>query len=160
MTQPDRPWPTILPPPIAGLVRNYLAPIMAPTPVSTRRPKPLPGDDVAYPDGYVRVETAGGVWMARSEIFFDASAIIHSYVDYENEPQGEDLCGKALAWAGNAQGLTLTLTDTITGLPFEWYVTYSRIAALATEHSDPLVRLTRYRGMVTWRAAGVALSVS
>jgi hypothetical protein len=152
-----RPFPTILPPPMAGLVTSYLTPLMAPTPVSTRRPQPQPDADVAYPNGYLRVEAAGGVWMARSEIFFDASAILHSYVDYEHEPQGEDICGRGLAWAGNAQGLAFPLLDTWSGLTYEWYVTYSRITALATEHADPMVRLTRYRGMVTWRASGVAL---
>jgi hypothetical protein len=152
-----RPFPTVLPPPMAGLLVSYLTPLLAPAPVTTRRPHPLPGDDVAYPDGYVRVETAGGTWMARSEIFFDASAIIHSYVDYGHEPQGEDLCNRALAWGGNSQGLTLPLTDTFDGITYDWYVTYSRITALCTEHSDPLVRLTRYRGMVTWRCAAIGL---
>jgi hypothetical protein len=158
MTSPKtRPFPTILPPPMAGLLTNYLKPLLAPVPVSTRRPKPLPGDDVAYPNGYLRTEAAGGTWMARSEIFFDASGILHSYVDYENDPLGEDICNRALAWAGNAQGLTIPLEDTFDGITYDWYVTYSRITALATEHADPLVRLTRYRGMVTWRCAAVAL---
>jgi hypothetical protein len=142
---------------MTGLVVQYLAPLLAPAPVSSRRPPSQPADDVAYPSGYVRVEAAGGVWMARSEIFFDASAILHGYADYEHETLAEDICGRAVAWAGNAQGLTLPLTDEVTGETFDWYVTYSRIAALATEHADPLVRLTRFRGMVTWRVAAVAL---
>jgi hypothetical protein len=150
-------FPTIKPPPMGGLMVGYLTPLMAPTPVQTRRPKPTPDDDVAYPDGFLRVEAGGGSWVALDEgVFFDASAILHGYADYENEWKAEDLCGTALAWGGNAQGLTLTMTDT----GEEWYVTYSRITALATELVDPLVRLTRYRGMVTWRVPGVPISVS
>jgi hypothetical protein len=156
----QRPWPTVQPPPMAGLAVTYLTPLMAPVPVSTRRPRPDPNADVAYPNGYLRCESAGGTWMARSEIFFDASVILHGYSDYEHETLAEDICGHALGWAGNSQGLTLTVTDEITGQPVDWYVTYSRISALATEHADPLVRLTRFRGMATWRVSAVALSVS
>jgi hypothetical protein len=149
---PDRPFLTLKPPPMAGLMVSYLTPLMAPTPVQTRRPKPNADQDVAYPEGFVRVESGGGSWVANDEnYFFDASAIIHGYADYENEWKAEDLCGTALAWGGNAQGLTLPLEGT------DWYVTYSRITALATELVDPLVRLTRFRGMVTWRVPGVPI---
>jgi hypothetical protein len=149
-----RPFPTVKPPPMAGLVVQYLAPLLAPTPVRTRRPTPNQNEDVAYPDGFVRVEAGGGAWTATDEgVFFDASAIIHGYGDYENEWKAEDLCGTALAWGGNAQGLTLNLEGT------DWYVTYSRITALATELADPLVRLTRFRGMITWRIPGVAIAL-
>jgi len=156
MTVEDqRPFVTIKPPPMAGLMVQYLTPLMAPTPVQTRRPKPSATQDVSYPDGFIRVEAGGGTWVARDENYlFDASAIIHAYVDYEHEPQGEDLCSTALAWGGNAQGLTIPLEGT------DWYVTYSRITALATEIVDPMVMLTRYRGMVTWRVPGVPISVS
>jgi hypothetical protein len=147
-----RPFPTMKPPPMSGLVVQYLTPLLAPTPVSTRRPQPKPEDDVAYPDGYVRVEGGGGLWVVADEnYFFDASAIIHGYGDYENEWRAEDLCGTALAWGGNAQGLTLDLEGT------GWYVTYSRITALAVELVDPQVRLTRYRGMITWRIPGAPI---
>jgi len=151
-----RMFPTIKPPPMAGLAVAYLTPLLAPTPVQTRRPKPDLSDDVAYSDGFVRVESGGGSWVGGDDenVFFDASAIIHGYADYENEWKAEDLCGTALAWGGNAQGLTIPLEGT------DWYVTYSRITALATELVDPLVRLTRFRGMFTWRVPGVPISVS
>src|SRR4029077_5667932 len=86
-------------------------------------------------------------------VFFDASAIIHGYADYENEWKAEDLCGTALAWGGNAQGLPLNLEGP------DWFVTYSRITALAVELVDPLVRLTRFRGMFTWRIPGVPIAM-
>lgn len=158
ITEGTHPWTTVKPPPMAGMVVQYLTPLMFPIPVSTRRPAPDPDQDITYPNGYVRCEAAGGVWMARSEIFFDASAIVHSYVDYEHEPEGEDICGTALGWCGNAQGLTIPITNSLTGTTEEWFITYSRITALATIKADPLVRMTRFRGMATWRVQGVALA--
>lgn len=153
MTVTDaRPFATLKPPPMAGLMVSYLTPLLAPTPVATRRPKPTSTDDVSYPDGFIRVESGGGTWVVADENYlFDASAIIHGYADYEHEPQAEDLCGTALAWGGNASGLTIPLGGT------DWYCTYSRITALATELVDPMVALVRFRGMVTWRVPGVPL---
>ena len=126
----------------------YLTPILAPTPVATRLPQPNKTEDTI--NNFLRVESAGGAPRGEDQILFNVSVILHCYCPNNQESQGEQLLGEALAWAGNAQGTFITHPST----EVEYFVTYSRIAALAMKHADPQVALTRFRGMVTWTIHG------
>ena len=144
-----RPFATVAPPPAQGLMVAYLTPILAPTPVATRLPQPAKTEDTI--NNFLRVESAGGRPRGDEQILFDMSVILHSYCPNNQESQGEQLLGDALAWAGNAQGTFVTHPST----GVEYFVTYSRITGLSTKHADPQVALTRFRGMVTWTVHGV-----
>lgn len=148
MVNYPRPYTTVAPPPVQGLMVAYLTPILAPTPVATRLPQPGKTDDTI--NMFLRVEGAGGAPRGDDQILFNASVILHSYCTNNEESQGEQLLCEALAWAGNAQGTYVALPSTGT----EYFVTYSRITSLAMKNADPQVALTRFRGMVTWTVHG------
>lgn len=147
----SRPFATLVPPPATGLAVGYLIPLMAPMRVATRLPKPADTEDVI--NGFLRVEAGGGSVMA-DEILFNVNIILHSYASNNDESSAELNMQKALAWAGNAQGTTLVHPST----QKEYFVTYSRISSLGHRQGDPLVNMARYRGMVTWRIRGEAIS--
>lgn len=147
MTAP-RPYATVAPPPAQGLMVAYLTPILAPTPVATRLPQPAKTEDTI--NNFLRVESAGGGPRGDDQVLFNMSVILHSYCPNNQESQGEQLLGEALAWAGNAQGTFVTHPST----QVDYFVTYSRITGLAMKHADPQVALTRFRGMVTWTVHG------
>lgn len=149
MTFQPRPYTTVAPPPIQGLMVAYLTPLLTPTPVATRLPQPAKTDDTI--NNFLRVEAAGGGPSGNDQILFNASVILHAYCPNTQESQGEQLIGDALAWAGNAQGTFVTHAST----QVEYFVTYSRITSLATKQADPQVALTRFRGMVTWVVHGI-----
>jgi hypothetical protein len=140
---------TIFPPPIQGLAIAYFTPKLAPTPVATRLPVPSNTADTV--NGFLRVEAAGGSVLV-DELLFNCGIIIHSYAPNNQESFAEILAMHALAHGGNAQGQLITHPT----LQRPWYVTYSRITALAVRQADPLVNMTRFRGMVLWRCQGMA----
>ena len=149
MTGPVRPFTTVAPPPVQGLMVAYLTPIMSPTPVATRLPVPSKTEDTV--NSFLRVESAGGSPSGHDQILFNASVILHSYCTNDQESQGEQLLAEALAWAGNAQGLYVRHAST----QVDYFVTYSRITGLGMKHADPQVAMTRFRCMVTWTVHGI-----
>lgn len=141
-------YPTIYPPPVQALTIAYLTPRVAPVPVATRLPQPERTQDTV--NGFIRVEAAGGTLM-NDDCIFNVGIILHSYAPNNQESQAEINMMHVLAHMGNAQGRYLTHPS----LQRPWYVTYSRIAAVAVKQADPHVTLTRFRGMVTWRVKGM-----
>lgn len=143
------PWQaTKWPPPIQGLAIAYFTPRMAPTPVATRLPQPERTADTV--NGFLRVEASGGS-IAVDDFLYNCGIIIHSYAPNNQESLAELVLMHALAHAGNAQGRFIVHPS----LQRPWYVTYSHIQALGVRQADPLVNLTRFRGMVTWRVQGM-----
>lgn len=128
---------------------SYLTPIMAPTPVATRLPQPAKTEDTI--NNFLRVESGGGGPSGQDQVLFTISLILHLYCPNNQESQGEQLLGEALAWAGNAQGTFVRHPST----EVDYFVTYSRIGSLAAKMADPQVALTRFRGMVYWTIHGV-----
>lgn len=144
-----RPFATTKPPPTESLGVAFYTPLLT-IPVVTRRPEPAPNQDTI--DEYLRIQSAGGAQLVQAGqegYFWNVSMILHSYAPDEDEVKAEDNLTTALGYGANAQGAYIT---THSGVP--WYVTFSAAPALGTKLEDPLVALTRYRGVVTWRVAG------
>lgn len=151
MTMPaPRPFTTVAPPPMQALAVSYLTPLMAPTPVATRLPQPAKTEDTV--NSFLRVESAGGAPL-REQLLFRAAVILHGYCTNANESFGEQMLGKALAWAGNAQGTWIVHPST----DDRYFVTASAITSLSHKYADPAVAMTRFRGMVSWIIQGKAL---
>ncbi len=142
------PLSTIWPPPIQGLAIAFFTPRMAPTPVATRMPQPGKTEDTV--NGFLRIEAAGGSIM-NDELMFNCGIILHSYATNNQESLAELVLMHALAHGGNAQGRYIVHPS----LERPWFVCYSRIQALGVRSADPLVNLTRFRGMVSWRMQGM-----
>jgi hypothetical protein len=141
------PFPTLWPPPIQGLAKAFFTPHMAPTPVATRLPQPDRVSDTV--NGFLRIEAAGGALQADA-FLFNCNIILHSYANNNQESLAEIIMMQALAKGGNAMGQMITHPS----LQRPWFVTYSRVSGLALKQNDPLVAMTRFRGMVTWRIQG------
>ena len=141
------PYQTIWPPPIQGLAKAYFTPRMAPVPVATRLPQPGRTEDTI--NGFLRIEAAGGR-VLKDELFFDCSVILHSYANNNQESMAEINAMRAVAHGGNAQGRAIVHPSL--GKP--WFVSWSRVTALAVKQADPLVNMVRFRAMVTWRIQG------
>jgi hypothetical protein len=86
------------------------------------------------------------------EYLFNCGLIIHSYAPNNQESQAEINMMNALAHCGNAQGRYIVHPS----LQRPWFVTCSRITALAVKQHDPQVNLTRFHAMITWRIKGSA----
>lgn len=143
----SRPFETLQPPPVEAMAVAYFTPLMSPTPVATRLPEP--DQDADTTEGFLRIEAAGGSLLPDT-YFWDMAVLLHAYSP--NEPQAESLISKAVAWGSNATGVTTTVAA------LDWYVTFSRATSLPTKQQDPLVDLTRYRAMVSWRIPGNLLA--
>jgi len=152
VTAPRRPYTTIQSPPAGGLAVAYFEPLMAPTPVGTRLPQPSETADTI--NGFLRVQAGGGAIMG-NEVMFNVGVILNSYAPNNEESFAEQLLVQAIAWGNNAMGTTIVHPST----GISYFVAYSRTTALGTKQQDPLVNLTRFRGMVTWRMLGVPVSL-
>lgn len=153
MTGPTAPrfLTTTRPPPTEKLAELYFTPLMAPTPVATRLPRPTNTADTI--NGFLRIEAGGGVLRPSrglEQLLWDVSVILHAYAPNTQESLAEELIGQAVAWGSNAQGVTTTMLN-----GDQWYCTYSNCTGFATRKADPLVNMTRYRAMVTWRIPGL-----
>jgi hypothetical protein len=128
---------------------QYFPALVAPTPCGTRVPKPSLTEDTI--NGFLRLEAGGGV-LRPDGILWDVAIILHAYANNTDEAMAEELIGEAVAWGANAQG-------TVTVMPNgdKWYCTYSRCTANALRKADPMVAMTRYRAMVTWRVPGLPI---
>lgn len=138
---------TIYPPPIQGLARAFFVSHMAPTPVATRLPQPERTADTV--NGFLRIEAAGGAIQV-DELLFNCNIILHSYANNNMESLAEIIMMRALGKGGNAQGQMIVHPS----LQRPWYVLYSKISGLAVKQSDPLVAMSRFRAMLTWRVQG------
>lgn len=153
MTGPDdsRFLATTRPPPTEKLAELYFTSLMAPVPVGTRLPRPADTADTI--NGFLRIEAGGGVLRPSKgfeQLLWDVSVILHAYSPNTQEALAEEIIGRAIAWGSNAQGTTTTLLN-----GDKWYCTYSNCTGFATRKADPLVPMTRYRAMVTWRIPGL-----
>lgn len=136
-----RPFPILLPPPTEAMGVSYLTPLMTPTLVATRVPQPEV--DRQMLDGFLRIE-AGGGFQDEDEIMWDVSIILHSYS--EDEEVAEDTIGRAVAYAGAAEGIAIPAGGR------EWYVSWAQPRSLPARMDDPSVpNYPRYRAMVSWR---------
>ena len=142
-----RTYTTTRPPPIELLALAYFTPLVAPTPCATRLPQPSKTADTI--NGFLRVESGGGV-LRGDGILWDVSCILHAYAPNTQEAMAEQLGEEAVAWGANANGFTQIMPNSD-----RWYITYSRCSGFNVRKGDPLVNMTRYRSMVTWRVPGL-----
>jgi hypothetical protein len=141
-----RPFDTVAPPPIESLGKQYFTPLVAPLPVVTRLPQPAPNQETV--STFLRIQAGGGSQTVEG-LLWNMALILHSYAPNEQESVAEQNIAAAEAWGANAQGTTITLNN---GQQF--YITYSRVHAVAHRQGDPNVDLIRYRSAVMWRIAG------
>jgi hypothetical protein len=136
----------VLPADIEWLATAFLTPILNPTPVRTRLPKPADfQDDIGGVNGFMRIEAGDthpvtGTWGAAYDITF----LMHAYDD--DEGQASQISRTALAHCAAATGLTVV----------GWYivsVTTVIGGRRLTDPEDP-TGLVRYRSAITWRVAG------
>lgn len=134
--------PAILPPDMEWLTQFYLTPLLTPTPVATRLPKP--DDKADTVNDFVRVEAAGGnkVDPLTPNPWWEVSAILHCYSP--NEVSAMNTANTVAAHMASAQGKTLA----------GWYVVRVTGTVLPHRLTDPMVNLPRYRTMATWCVTG------
>jgi hypothetical protein len=142
-----RTYQTVRPPPTELLALAYFTPLVAPTPVATRVPKPSNTEDCI--NGFLRVEAGGGV-LRGDGILWDVSCILHAYAPNTQEAMAEQLGEEAVAWGANFTGSSVQMPNGDV-----WYCTYARCSGWNLRKADPLVAMTRYRSMVTWRIPGL-----
>ena len=131
--------PAVLPADIEWLAIYYLTPHMGLTPIATRLPNPADNADTI--NGFLRVEYGGGSKANLTE--WNLTTILHGYSPIEI--QASQICRTATAWMQAARG------QSISG----WSVTGVPNCVAPHRLSDPnVIRLTRYRSMVTWRVPG------
>ena len=135
--------PVLYLPPLEAMGKAYFTPLMSPTPVATRLPRPESREDTT--NGFLRIESGGG-YLNDDELLWEMGLILHGYSP--DEVQAEQIICDAVARGAAAQGLTTTVANR------DWYVTFSRASALPLREEDPRVNLPRYRAMVTWRIPG------
>lgn len=144
-----RTYQTVRPPPTELVALAYFTPLIAPTPCGTRVPKPSNTADTI--NGFLRVEAGGGVLRADG-ILWDVSCILHAYANNTEEAMAEQLGEEAVAWGANFTGSSVQMPNGDV-----WYCTYARCSGWNQRKGDPLVAMTRYRSMVTWRIPGLPI---
>jgi hypothetical protein len=144
-----RTYQTVRPPPTELVALAYFTPLVAPTPCATRIPKPSNTADTI--NGFLRVEAGGGVLRADG-ILWDVSCILHAYANNTEEAMAEQLGEEAVAWGANFTGSSVVMANGDV-----WYCTYARCSGWNVRKADPLVPMTRYRSMVTWRMPGLPI---
>jgi hypothetical protein len=125
-------------PDIEDLAPYYFTPIIAPTPIDTRLPKP--DDNADTINGFVTVEAAPAQRVGLAQ--WDLSFILHAYSPVEY--QAADISHKLMSYGTAAQG------QTIAG----WYVVMVPIAVGGEKLVNPDIELPRYRSALTWRVQG------
>ncbi|HVQ84622.1 MAG TPA: hypothetical protein VMS84_07585 [Mycobacterium sp.] len=144
-----RTYQTVRPPPTELVALAYFTPLIAPTPCGTRVPKPSNTADTI--NGFLRVEAGGGV-LRSDGILWDVSCILHAYANNTDEAMAEQLGEEAVAWGANFTGSSVKMPNGDV-----WYCTYARCSGWNQRKGDPLVPMTRYRSMVTWRMPGLPI---
>jgi hypothetical protein len=136
----------VIPPDIEWLATAFLTPILNPTLVADRMPKPGSAqDDSASVNGFMRVEAGDvtpmrGTWGAA----YDCTFLMHAYAD--DEVQASTISRTAIANCAAATGLTVV----------GWYIVSVPTVIGGHRLSDPEVptNLVRYRSAITWCVAG------
>jgi hypothetical protein len=141
MTAPLR-FPTVTPADVEAVAQFFYTPILAPTPVATRLPRPADTDDTV--NGFLRVE-AGDIspLLQFRSVAWDLSFLVHAFSP--NEIEAADIIGKAMAHAASAH------FQSVLG----YYIV--DVVNVIGGHRLPEPRvpdLTRYRAAVTWRVTG------
>src|SRR6516162_5088220 len=116
-------------------------------------PPPAEALAVTYFAPLMRVESAGG-FMRTDELLFDISVILHSYGPENQETVAEtNLCTALGYGARGVKSFTITVDGN------DWWVAHSWVTAAPLRQNDPLVNMTRYRAMLTWRIPGQGIGV-
>jgi hypothetical protein len=140
-------FPVVTPADVEALAQFFYTPIMAPTLVATRLPRPADNADTI--NGFLRVESAdcSPLIQFRSAAW-DLSFLMHAYSP--NEIEAANIIGKAMAHAASAHfkkvqidaGPTFHIVDVVNVLGGD-------------RLPEPRVPdLVRYRAAVTWRVSG------
>lgn len=130
--------PPLLRADIEDLAIYYFTPLLTPTLIDTRLPKPTDDKDTA--NGFVTIEAAPATRFGLAA--WDLSFIWHAYSPVEAE--AADLGGKMMTYGTSVQGLTL----------MGWFVIGVVNAVGGEKLPNPDVNLPRYRGALTWRVQG------
>lgn len=130
--------PPLLPADVEDLVIYYYTPLLSPTVVDTRTPKPDDSADTI--NGFLTVESADVTRFGLAA--WDLSFILHAYSPVESE--ASDISNRAMAYGTAVQGLTV----------MGWYVIGLVGASGSHKLPNPDVNLPRYRSSLTWRVAG------
>jgi hypothetical protein len=134
--------PPLLSPDIEDLGIYYYTPILAPTLVDTRMPKP--DDDRDTVNGFLTIEAAPKTRFGLAA--WDLSFILHAYSPVEAE--AAYIISKAMAYGTAVQGLTV----------MGWYIIGLVNAVGGEKIPNPDINLPRYRGALTWRVQGHPIS--
>lgn len=130
--------PPVDAPDIEDLVPYYFTPILSPTLVDTRLPKPDADKDTI--NGFMTVEAGDMSRVGLAQ--WDLDFILHAYSPVE--AQASDISRKAMAYGTSVQGLTV----------MGWYIVALVTAIGGRKLPNPDVPgLTRYRSALTWRVA-------
>lgn len=130
--------PPLAAPDIEDLVPYFYTPILAPTPVDTRLPKPDNDKDTV--NGFLTVEAGPSSRNGLAQ--WDMSFILHAYSPVE--AQAADISGTAMAYGTAVQGLTV----------MGWYIVGLVTAVGGVKLPNPDINLPRYRSALTWRVQG------
>jgi hypothetical protein len=131
--------PPLVSPDTEDLAIFYYTPIIAPTLIDTRLPKP--DDDADTINGFVTVEAGDKSRVGLAQ--WDCSFILHSYSPVE--AQAADTSNTLMTHGTAVQGLTV----------MGWYIVGLVAAVGSRKLSNPdIPQLARYRSALTWRVAG------
>lgn len=130
--------PPLLPPDVQDLGIYYFTPLLTPTPVDSRLPKPDANEDTI--NGFVTIESADNSRVGLAQ--WDVSMILHAYSPEEAE--AADISNKAMAYGTAVQGLTI----------MGWYIVGLINSIGSRQIPNPEVKLPRYRSALTWRVQG------
>jgi hypothetical protein len=125
-------------PDIEDLAPFYFTPLIAPTLIDTRLPKPDDRADTV--NGFVTVEAAPASRVGLAQ--WDLSFILHAYSPSEYE--AATISRKLMSYGTSVQGLTI----------MGWYVVMVVNAVGGEKLPNPDIELPRYRSALTWRVQG------
>jgi hypothetical protein len=140
-------YPVVMPSDIEWAARFFLTPLIAPIPVATRLPSDTSPNDTMY--GFVRVEAGGG--PKKNLLEYDQAILVHTYVPFEYEIQGEEIANTVIAYMSAATGVTIGGSCSVTAVPH---------ATAFQRRSDPRVNLLRLLSFVTWTIAGTPVKAT
>lgn len=130
--------PPLLPPDTQDLGIFYFTPLLAPTPVDSRLPKPDANADTV--NGFLTIEAGDISRFGLAQ--WDIILILHAYSPVEAE--AADISNKVMAHGTAVQGLTV----------MGWYIVGLVTAIGSRQIPNPDINLPRYRSALTWRVAG------
>jgi hypothetical protein len=134
-------FPVITPADIEAMVQFFYTPIMAPTPVATRLPRPADNADTI--NGFLRVESADSTPLLQfRSAAWDMNFLIHAYSP--DEIEASSIIARAMGEAASAHFKTV----------MGFYIVDVVNVIGGNRLPEPRVPdLMRYRAAVTWRVA-------